>query len=39
MAHFGIGMTVIGIVAASAWQVELVTTMTPGQVVEIAGHR
>jgi len=38
IAHFGVGITVIGIVAASAWQVELVTTMTPGQVVKIADH-
>jgi cytochrome c-type biogenesis protein CcmF len=38
LAHFGLGLTVIGIVAASAWQAELVTTMTPGQAAEIAGH-
>ena len=38
MAHFGVGLSVIGIVAASAWQVELVTTMQPGQVVEINDH-
>ena len=38
LAHFGLGLTVIGIVAASAWQEELVTTMNPGQVASIAGH-
>jgi cytochrome c-type biogenesis protein CcmF len=30
LAHFGVGVTVIGIVTASAWQLELVTTMQPG---------
>jgi cytochrome c-type biogenesis protein CcmF len=37
LAHFGIGVTVIGIVAASAWQVESVTTMREGETVEISG--
>ena len=30
LAHFGLGVSVIGIVAASAWQLELITTMQPG---------
>ncbi|HWA42371.1 MAG TPA: heme lyase CcmF/NrfE family subunit [Hypericibacter adhaerens] len=30
LAHFGLGVTVIGIVAATAWQLELITTMQPG---------
>jgi cytochrome c-type biogenesis protein CcmF len=30
LAHFGLGVTVIGIVTASAWELELVTTMQPG---------
>ncbi len=30
LAHLGVGITVIGIVAATAWQLELVTTMQPG---------
>jgi cytochrome c-type biogenesis protein CcmF len=38
LAHLGVGISVIGIVSASAWQVELVTTMTPGQVVEVHGQ-
>ncbi len=39
LAHFGLGITVIGIVAASAWQSELITTMSPGQGVVIADHQ
>jgi cytochrome c-type biogenesis protein CcmF len=39
IAHFGLGLTVIGIVCASAWQAELVTTMEPGQVVQVADHQ
>jgi cytochrome c-type biogenesis protein CcmF len=38
LAHFGMGMSVLGIVAASAWQVEDVTTIAPGGSVEIAGY-
>ena len=38
LAHFGLGISVIGIVSASAWQSELVTTMTPGQTVTLSGH-
>ena len=38
LAHFGMGVTVLGIVAASAWQSEVVTTMTEGRSVEIAGY-
>ncbi len=30
LAHFGLGVTVIGIVTASAWELELVTTMQSG---------
>ena len=30
LAHFGLGVSIIGIVAATAWQVELITTMQPG---------
>ncbi|MEQ1768867.1 MAG: heme lyase CcmF/NrfE family subunit [Devosia sp.] len=37
MAHFGVGMAVIGIVAASAWQTERVTTLAPGGETEISG--
>ncbi|RYE11168.1 MAG: heme lyase CcmF/NrfE family subunit [Hyphomicrobiales bacterium] len=38
IAHFGLGVTVIGIVAASAWEVEIVSTMNPGDSKTIAGY-
>jgi cytochrome c-type biogenesis protein CcmF len=38
LAHFGMGVTVIGIVAASAWQIELVSTMKAGDAKEIGGY-
>ncbi|HVW93847.1 MAG TPA: heme lyase CcmF/NrfE family subunit [Devosia sp.] len=38
IAHFGVGLAVIGIVSVSAWQAELVTTMAPGQTVDVAGY-
>jgi cytochrome c-type biogenesis protein CcmF len=38
LAHFGVGVSVIGIVAATAWQAELVTTMQVGESREIAGY-
>jgi cytochrome c-type biogenesis protein CcmF len=38
LAHIGIGVTVIGIVSTSAWESELVTTMTPGESANIAGY-
>lgn len=38
LAHFGVGVSVLGIVAASTWQVELVTTMTPGQSVRVGSY-
>ena len=38
LAHAGIGLTVIGIVATSAWQSERVVAMKPGDSTEIAGY-
>ncbi|WP_108461643.1 heme lyase CcmF/NrfE family subunit [Devosia naphthalenivorans] len=38
LAHFGIGVTVLGIVATSAWETELVTTLNPGDNVELSGY-
>jgi cytochrome c-type biogenesis protein CcmF len=38
LAHFGVGFTVIGIVATTAWQSELITTMAPGQTVQLSGY-
>jgi cytochrome c-type biogenesis protein CcmF len=38
LAHFGIGVTVIGIVAASAWAGEKITTMKPGDTLALSGY-
>lgn len=38
IAHLGLGVTVVGIVAASAWQLELVTSMHPGETKEIGEY-
>ncbi|WP_196259199.1 heme lyase CcmF/NrfE family subunit [Pelagibacterium limicola] len=38
IAHFGVGVTVIGIVCATAFQTEIVTSMRQGESVEIAGY-
>jgi cytochrome c-type biogenesis protein CcmF len=38
LAHFGLGVTVVGIVTASAWQLELVTTMQPGTSKPMGGY-
>ena len=38
LAHAGIGLTVLGIVATSAWQSERVVAMKPGDSTEIAGY-
>jgi cytochrome c-type biogenesis protein CcmF len=38
IAHFGIGVTVIGIVSTTAWEAELVTTMQPGASATVAGY-
>jgi len=37
LAHMGLGVTVIGIVAISAWKTEKILVLNPGQSVEIAG--
>ncbi|MGI9384052.1 MAG: heme lyase CcmF/NrfE family subunit [Methyloligellaceae bacterium] len=39
LAHIGIGVMVIGIVATTAWQSETILAMKPGESVEIAGYR
>jgi len=39
LAHFGMGVTVIGIVAASSWGSEAVVALSPGQDVTVAGHQ
>jgi cytochrome c-type biogenesis protein CcmF len=38
LAHFGVGVTVLGIVATTAWETEVITTMAPGETREIAGY-
>jgi cytochrome c-type biogenesis protein CcmF len=38
LAHFGLGVSVIGVVAATAWQLELITTMQPGATQTIGDY-
>ncbi len=38
LAHFGMGLSIIGIVATSAWQSEQIITMAPGETATIAGY-
>ncbi|MHA6691544.1 heme lyase CcmF/NrfE family subunit [Devosia sp. A449] len=38
IAHFGVGVTVLGIVATTAWETELVTTLNPGEIAELSGY-
>jgi len=38
-AHLGLGLSVLGIVATTAWQVEKVVALKPGQAENIAGYK
>ena len=38
LAHFGLGVTVLGIVLVTSWETEHVLEMTPGQTVESGGY-
>jgi cytochrome c-type biogenesis protein CcmF len=38
LAHFGMGLTVVGIIATSAYQSEKILVLKPGERVEIAGY-
>jgi cytochrome c-type biogenesis protein CcmF len=38
LGHFGIGITVLGIVSTTAWETELVTTLNPGETATLAGY-
>ncbi|MGE0857065.1 MAG: heme lyase CcmF/NrfE family subunit, partial [Hyphomicrobiaceae bacterium] len=38
LAHFGVGMMVVGITATSAWRVETIVAMKPGETVSVAGY-
>jgi cytochrome c-type biogenesis protein CcmF len=39
LAHFGVGVSVLGIIATTAWQSEQILTMKPGEATDIAGYR
>ncbi len=39
LGHMGMAITVIGIAGASAWNVEHLTVMKPGETAELAGYR
>ena len=38
-AHFGLGVSLMGIVAVTAWETENILNMEPGQTQEIAGYQ
>jgi cytochrome c-type biogenesis protein CcmF len=38
IAHFGIGVFIAGVTASSAWQVEKVQLVRPGDTVDVAGY-
>ena len=38
VAHFGVGFMVLGIVGTSAYQIERIQTMKPGDRIEVAGY-
>ena len=38
LAHFGVGLAVVGIIATSAWQSERILAMKPGETTDIAGY-
>ena len=38
MGHFGLGMTVLGLIVASAYQTENILVMTPGDKTAVAGY-
>src|SRR5690606_24106458 len=38
IGHLGLGLTVLGIVSVSAWETELVTSLNPGETVELSGY-
>ncbi len=38
LAHLGLGVSVIGIVAVTAFETETVVNLEPGQTVELSGH-
>ncbi len=38
LAHLGVGVAVLGIVGTSAWQVERIAALKPGEKIEISGY-
>jgi len=38
LGHFGLGVTILGIVATTTWETELVTTMDPGESARLSGY-
>jgi len=38
IAHFGLGVVVLGIVATSSWRAERILSMQPGQTIPFAGY-
>ncbi|GHA29189.1 c-type cytochrome biogenesis protein CcmF [Devosia pacifica] len=38
LGHFGVGITVLGIVSTTAWESEVVTTLNPGETTAIADY-
>ncbi len=38
LAHLGIAVLIAGVSGSSAWKVERIQTMTPGQTIEISGY-
>ena len=39
LAHAGVGLMVIGVVATTAWRAERIEALSPGDTVEIAGYQ
>jgi cytochrome c-type biogenesis protein CcmF len=39
LAHFGVGICVLGVVSVSAWETERVDNMSQGQTIELAGYQ
>ncbi len=38
LGHAGVGVTVLGIVAVTAYETEVITTIRPGETIAMAGH-
>ncbi|MBL6928680.1 MAG: heme lyase CcmF/NrfE family subunit [Rhodospirillales bacterium] len=38
IAHLGLGILIAGVTGSSAWKVESIQTMTPGQTIDVSGY-